>query len=156
MNKEEKPVGSPPLTSKELQEDTRGGLKEDPAKPIHDLPPEKKEVVVSPNPKEDALKKKEKERLAMVAKEKLKKASPEDKSLHLNLTEAEITSVKVFHDRLVRIERMLEYLVIYAVTDLQKILPEPNIRDILAEIAANAKVANFVKEEKKDEVPTDS
>ena len=42
----------------------------------------------------------------------------------------------VLKDRLVRIERMLEWLIVQRVTDDQKLIKQPNIADIFKEIAS--------------------
>jgi len=43
---------------------------------------------------------------------------------------------KEIHDRLIRIERMLEWLIVQRVTDDQKLIKQPNIADIFKEIAS--------------------
>ena len=129
------------------------GAKEKPTIPP---PPNPKEKLGSGlKPEEETKPKEPKE-----PKEPLRKVSPDDKSLHVNLTEEEITSVKVFHDRLVRIERMLEWLVVQRVTDAQKLIKQPNITDILKEIMSKMadekpkEKKEGTEEEKEDEVQT--
>jgi len=53
--------------------------------------------------------------------------------------EADLGYEQETYNRLVRVERMLEYLVIARITNDQKLLPEPNIKDIVREIAAREK-----------------
>jgi hypothetical protein len=119
MNKEDlktDPVEKPKkeaLTSKEIREDTRGGLKEDPSGPAREPKEEKpkaKEVVTLDDP--------------------------------------------TVYARLVRMERMLEWLIVQRVTDDQKLIKQPNIADIFRDIAS--KMKDEKKQEKEDEVPTDT
>ena len=56
----------------------------------------------------------------------------------------------VLKDRLIRIERMLEWLIVQRVTDDQKLIKQPNIADIFKEIASKMEAE---KKKKEDEVP---
>jgi len=89
--------------------------------------------------KEEELKQKEKERLDMVAKEKAKKEEeekPKEETLPVNLANMKLALVKTLLDKLVRMERMLEWLIVQRVTDDQKLIKQPNIADIFKEIAS--------------------
>ena len=65
---------------------------------------------------------------------------------------------KVFGEQLTRIERMLEWLVVQRVTDAQKLIKQPNITDILKQIAVKMEAEKpkeapkeKTEEEKEDE-----
>ena len=96
-------------------------------------------------PKEEKLKETFKKDEELVKKDIEEKTRVEDKKV---VTLDDPTS----YARLVRMERMVEYLVVSQIDNAQKILPEPDIRDIVHEIAA--KHPRSIKEKKKDEVQT--
>lgn len=115
MNKEEKPVHDLPPVKDEDKRDTSSKAQG---------PPEK-EVVVSPKGSKVDLTKEEKPKEE--ATKILERISGE-------LWERLLR--KVLGEQLVRIERMLEWLIVQRVTDDQKLIKQPNIADIFKEIAS--------------------
>ena len=90
----------------------------------------------------------------------------EETTLKAEVTKKEFMIIAAFSDKLVRIERMCEWLVVQRVTDDQKLVKQPNISDILKQIMSNMEPEKSKEtaleedialrdkvEKKKDEVP---
>lgn len=105
----------------------------------------KKEVVVSP--------KGSKVDLTKEAELKVEPEVKKEEVIPVNLANMKLVLMKELVDKLVRMERMLEWLIVQRVTDDQKLIKQPNIADIFREIASRMQDE---KKEKKDEVPTDT
>lgn len=127
------------LTPKEIKEDTRDGVKEEAFPKGERVDPTKEEKFK----KDEELVKKDVEEKTRV------KVKPVPPSL-----------MEKLYNTLIRIERMLEWLVVQRVTDAQKLIKQPNITDILKEIAVKMEDEKTeggepakTEEEKEDEVP---